>query len=167
MVRALSNGLAAGAHVTSTLQIVIDHGNKDGYQAVMEARDQLLLLGRSTPVVVDTAEATPVGALMVEDEQTGEVRPISKKERQRFKREARKAKKQIQSKEGATPALRTESGKEVMQIGDEVFYEDDGAEMLSGNTGDEVERAEGLGVIGSHVVAPVSITLAVLFTSLR
>lgn len=152
--------LSEGRHVSETdvgpiLQIVIDQGNKEGYQAVMEARDQLLLLGRTTSSDLSPAASAPVGSLMVEDEQTGEVRPISKKERQRLKKDARKAKKELQSQAGRKSPLRTEGGKEVVQIGNEIFYEEEKAGLLSDPASVDVEGSEEPGVIGSHVVAPV------------
>lgn len=122
----------------------------------MEARDQLLLLGRTTFIDVSPAASAPVGSLMVEDEQTGEVRPISKKERQRLKKDARKAKKELQSQAGRKPAVPTENGEVVLQIGGEVFYGEEEAAKSSAAQHAAVEAAEEPEVVGSHVVAPVS-----------
>ncbi|KAJ9118646.1 hypothetical protein QFC22_003866 [Naganishia vaughanmartiniae] len=133
------------------MMIIIDQGSKEGYQAVMEAREQLLSLGRSTAVTA-SGSSGPIGSTMVEDEQTGEVRPISKKERQQLKREARKSKRHVSDKKGIEPSA---SGK-VLHIGNEVFYEgskDVNETSLSENA-DVAEQGEDDGMVGSHVIAP-------------
>ncbi|KAJ9101137.1 hypothetical protein QFC21_003355 [Naganishia friedmannii] len=134
------------------MMIIIDHGTKEGYQAVMEARDQLLLLGRSTASTEAPGYPSPIGSTMVEDEQTGEVRPISKKERQQLKREARKAKRHVSGKKDKEPVV----SEKVLQIGNEIFYEgnEDRSEAPLSEGADGVDQGEDDGMVGSHVIAP-------------
>ncbi|KAJ9110679.1 hypothetical protein QFC19_001508 [Naganishia cerealis] len=129
------------------MMIIIDHGTKEGYQAVMEAREQLLSLGRSTPITDVPGFLNPIGSNLVEDEQTGEIRPISKKERQRLKREARKAKRHTLGKTSNQPSM---SG-DVLHIGAETFYEgneDMSKKLLA------TDQGESDGMVGCHVIAP-------------
>lgn len=146
-----------GARCSVTIsQILIDQGNKEGYRAVMEARDQLLLLGRTISVDVSPAASAPVGSLMVEDEQTGEIRPISKKERQRLKKDARKAKREMQSQAGQKTAASMKDDEAVMQIGGDSFYAEGKAEKPSAFKHAPADASVDSEVVGSHVVAPVS-----------
>ena len=91
--------------------------------------------------------------MTVEDEQTGQIRPLSKKERQRMKKDARAAKREAKSKGGRIASSRIENGKEVMEIGGKVFYEDIAGGSPDAEANVDVAQQE---VIGSHVVAPVS-----------
>jgi hypothetical protein len=123
----------------------------------MEAREQLLSLGRSTAITETPGSSGPIGSTLVEDEQTGEIRPISRKERQRLKREARKAKRHVLGKQVGELAA---SGK-VLQIGNEVFYEgnEDVDEGFPSVDADVVDPGEDGGMVGCHVIAPVSTTI--------
>ncbi|KAJ9126064.1 hypothetical protein QFC24_002336 [Naganishia onofrii] len=136
------------------MMIIIDHGTKEGYQAVMEAREQFLSLGRSTAITETPGSSGPIGSTLVEDEQTGEIRPISRKERQRLKRAARKAKRHVLGKQVGELAA---SGK-VLQIGNEVFYEgnEDVDEGFPSVDADVVDPGEDGGMVGCHVIAPHS-----------
>jgi hypothetical protein len=133
-------------------QIVIDQGNKEGYQAIMETRDELLRLGRTTHVTESAANSTPVGEMTVEDEQTGEVRLLSKKERQRMKKDARMAKKEAKGKGSRVLSFPMRSDEEVVVIGGEVFYED--AEGDLRDVSPDIPQEE-IALVGSHVIAPV------------
>jgi hypothetical protein len=133
-------------------QIVIDQGNKEGYQAIMETRDELLRLGRTTHVTELAANSTPVGEMTVEDEQTGEVRLLSKKERQRMKKDARMAKKEAKGKGSRVPSFPMRSDEKVVGIGGEVFYED--AEGDLRDVSPDIPQEE-VALVGSHVIAPV------------
>lgn len=125
----------------------------------METRDELLRLGRTTSATESTLNSTPVGEMTVEDEQTGEVRPLSKKERQRLKKDARAAKKQAKSKGGRVASSRTENGKEVVKIGGETFYEDTEGGILRGEASVDAPQEEAV-LVGSHVIAPVSLAVS-------
>lgn len=120
----------------------------------MEAREQLLSLGRSTAISETPGFSEPLGSTLMEDEQTGEMRPLSKKERQRLKREARKAKGHVSGKKSNEPT----ASEKVLQIGNQVFYEgnqdlDDGFQPADANV---INCGEDTGMVGSHVIAPVS-----------
>lgn len=120
----------------------------------METRDELLRLGRTTAVSPSTF-TVPVGKITVEDEQTGQIRPLSKKERQRMKKDARAAKREAKSKSGLIASSRMENGQEVVEIGGEVFYEDTEGGLPDGEAKMEAPQEE-VAFVGSHVVAPVS-----------
>lgn len=117
----------------------------------METRDELLRLGRTTNAT-ESVTATPVGEMTVEDEQTGEVRLLSKKERQRMKKDARMAKKETRVKGSRVSSFPKRSDEEVVVIDGEVFYEDTQGDLRDPSPDDLQEE---VARVGSHVIAPV------------
>lgn len=120
----------------------------------METRDELLRLGRATTVLPSTS-TVPVGEMTVEDEQTGQIRPLSKKERQRMKKDARTAKREAKGKGDRIASSRLDNGQEVVEIGGEVFYEETKGGLPDGEAEMDAPQ-EKVALVGSHVIAPVN-----------
>jgi hypothetical protein len=111
-------------------QIVVDNGTPEGFQAVSEARERLLELGRTTAV-------------------DGE----AEKEERRSRRARRRAKAREADVMGERDDGEVEvGGRKALVIGDEVFYEDGGEAF---GRKEQTQQGEGKEVVGSHVLAPV------------
>jgi hypothetical protein len=112
----------------------VDNGTPEGFQAVSEARERLLELGRTTAV-------------------DGE----AEKEERRSRRARRRAKAREADVMGERDDGEVEiGGRKALLIGDEVFYEDGGEAF---GRKEEKKQRNGKEVVGSHVLAPVRWTV--------
>jgi hypothetical protein len=133
---------------------LIDSGSNEGFRIIADARQYLLDLGRQTPVGAEDLGPDEIDRIVL-----------------REKRKVKKARRKARDFDAVGGVLEMIDGKEVLRIGDQLFYPEaeDGDDTM--NVALEAELQEEPDVptptprpervlsdrfIGSHVVAPVS-----------
>jgi hypothetical protein len=133
---------------------LIDSGSNEGFRIIADARQYLLDLGRQTPVGAEDLEPDEIDRIVL-----------------REKRKVKKARRKARDFDAVGGVLEMVDGKEVLRIGDQLFYPEaeDGDDTMNVALEAELqeepdgptptprpERVLSDRFIGSHVVAPVS-----------
>jgi hypothetical protein len=134
---------------------VIDEGTTDGFRIVADARQYLLDLGRQTPIAAEGMEPEEIDRLIL-----------------RNKRKAKRNRRKAREGDALEGTVEIVDGKEVLRVGDQIFYAEEDAESASIEENDDIVEPVEDGTqdtyvngqdasvndqfVGSHVIAPVS-----------